>query len=1089
MSPLDSNRFVILLLVFAKNFSRLLILLLLFIGCVHPNPGPPPVRRPPPLPPRRIVSWNCNGIQNSAAELNHFLSSQNVVIACIQESKLGTDSRQPKFPGFAVLRQDRPGGGGGGLLTLIHHSLQFTQTLTPINDGVTESTVISVNFAGQQLQIANVYIPPASSTPAGFDASLAPLLVSDAIVIGDLNGHNEEWSQGASDARGDSLAAEFDSNNFVVMNNPDVASRPTSVSSPDVAVVNTPLALSFDWSLSTTLNSDHLPMSLSFPDDSAPTRGARSFTNFRKADWEGFRRDSEELFSRLRPPTSCAAGEKVWRRVMQKCSSRHIPAGFHRIFSPGLDSTSASLIRERDDRRRQDPNDPEIPGLNTRISASIASTARQKWMDTVQHADRRTNPTHYWRLLKSLTGKRVSAPPNQPITFKNKTVTKNSSKANHFCKQYANCKEFKQDKEARKIYKNLKVSNPLDRSYTPFSEQDTADAIKMSKNSPAAGPNDLTMLHMKHLGPLGIRFATHLFNLSVRAADIPAIWKSAHVIPVLKPGKSPDQGLSYRPISLLCPEIKVLERLLLPILKVALPTSSTQHGFKPRHSTVSALLPLSTNVARGFNEQKPAHRTGLLCVDLSKAFDVVDHHRLLKKIGFSDLNSNLKRWLVAYLRDRRVRVVYEGKLSRWRKVKMGVPQGSVLSPLLFNYFVNDIASSAEVDGSYADDFHAASHHVSPDDIALDLAAAAEELNEQAEEHGLSLSAVKSTTTLFTPWNREFGRLPPVSLDGEVIPQVNNPKLLGVTFDPSFTFSAHASAIARKAGSRLGVMRALLDTSFGHDKECLSLTFKALIRPFFDFAAPIVYPLYSQSSIRRLQMVQNRALRLITGCHNISAVDHLHSETEILPVGDHLELLAAQYLAGAQQPEHPAHRVVNLPPGPRRNKETLNSKVGHLVSPHLIDSIIRPGELKPTIVKIHTKVVQEAKSRCGHNRILGAPAPQIHPSEASLSRPTRAVLAQLRSGHCSKLKDFQQRIGKSADDICPECHLHSDSVLHLFDCPAHPTTLSPEDLWNLPREVASHLLSVPAFSQLPAVAPLPPRQRRRRRPPPEPPPSP
>ena len=174
------------------------------------------------------------------------------------------------------------------------------------------------------------------------------------------------------------------------MNNPDAATRPTSDSSPDVAVVHTPLALSFDWSTSTSLNSNHLPMSLSFLDDSTSIRGARSFANFRKADWEGFRRETEELFSRLPPPKSCAMGEKVWRRVLQKSSSRHIPAGFHRIYSPGLDATSASLIRERDDRRRQDPNDHELPGLNIRISASIASAARQKWMETVEQADRRT---------------------------------------------------------------------------------------------------------------------------------------------------------------------------------------------------------------------------------------------------------------------------------------------------------------------------------------------------------------------------------------------------------------------------------------------------------------------------------------------------------------------------------------------------------------------------------------------------------------------------------------------------------------------------------------------------------------------------
>ena len=477
-------------------------------------------------------------------------------------------------------------------------------------------------------------------------------------------------------------------------------------------------------------------------------------------------------------------------------------------------------------------------------------------METIQKADRRTNPSAYWRLLKGLSGKRASTSPNQPIHFNGKPFTKTSSISNQFCRQYTNAKQYKQDKESRQVYKNLKVTNPLDRSFTPFSSSDTVDAIKATKHSTAVGPNGLTALHLKHLGPLGIRYLTHLFNLSVQAADIPSIWKSAHVIPILKPAKPADQGNSYRPISLLCPEIKVLERLNLRFLKASLTPSPSQHGFRSQHSTVSAILPLTTNIARGLNAKKPAVRTGLLCVDLSKAFDVVDHHRLIKKISFTDLHPNLKRWIVAYLRDRKVRCLFQGKPSRWKKVKMGVPQGSVISPLLFNFYVKDFESRVDVAGSYADDFHAAVSHVSPANIATDLSTAAQGLNDQAVSHGLSLSAQKSTVTLFTPWNREFGRLPPVHVGQDVIPQDNNPKLLGVTFDPMFFFAAHAAAAARRASSRLNILRALADSNFGHDKECLTQTYKLLIRPIIDYAAPVVFPVYSNSSINRLQMVQN-----------------------------------------------------------------------------------------------------------------------------------------------------------------------------------------------------------------------------------------
>ena len=172
---------------------------------------------------------------------------------------------------------------------------------------------------------------------------------------------------------------------------------------------------------------------------------------------------------------------------------------------------------------------------------------------------------------------------------------------------------------------------------------------------------------------------------------------------------------------------------------------------------------------------------------------------------------------------------------------MGVPQGSVLSPLLFNFFVRDFSTSADLTNSYTDDVHAASSAVKPADIAASLGVAANELSVQAESIGMSLSAPKSTVSLFTPWTAQFNGLPAVTVGGIDIPLDKNPKLLGLRLDPSVTFGPHASQTARKANSRLNVIRALASTSFGQDKECLIITFKSLIRPFFDYGAPLIYP--------------------------------------------------------------------------------------------------------------------------------------------------------------------------------------------------------------------------------------------------------
>ena len=199
----------------------------------------------------------------------------------------------------------------------------------------------------------------------------------------------------------------------------------------------------------------------------------------------------------------------------------------------------------------------------------------------------------------------------------------------------------------------------------------------------------------------------------------------------------------------------------------------------------------------------------------------------------------------------------------------------------------------------------------------------------------------------------------------------------------WTFAAHGSYTARKASSRLSVLRALSNSLFGHNKKCLTLTFKSMIWPFFDFAAPIVFPNYSPSPTHKLQLVQNKCLRLITGCHTASAIDHHHSETQILPVERHLSLLSSQYFVCALNPNHPSHpHVAATPPANQcAMKNVLRSKCWPLVENFLQNRIICPKNVKRTMNDIHINIIGDTINSFAPNRVLGTIPPLIDLSES------------------------------------------------------------------------------------------------------------
>ena len=142
-----------------------------------------------------------------------------------------------------------------------------------------------------------------------------------------------------------------------------------------------------------------------------------------------------------------------------------------------------------------------------------------------------------------------------------------------------------------------------------FTSDQVTSAIKNCRSSRAYGPDSFSIFHLKNQGPLATEHLTALYNDSLKSLRLPSIWKISLVIPIPKPGKDSSQGTSYRPISLPCPAAMVLGALILPSIIEFLSLAKNQHGFRPRHSTTSSLLQLTTDIETCFNQRKPPHHT------------------------------------------------------------------------------------------------------------------------------------------------------------------------------------------------------------------------------------------------------------------------------------------------------------------------------------------------------------------------------------------------------------------------------------------------------------------------------------------------
>ena len=180
----------------------------------------------------------------------------------------------------------------------------------------------------------------------------------------------------------------------------------------------------------------------------------------------------------------------------------------------------------------------------------------------------------------------------------------------------------------------------------------------------------------------------------------------------------------------------------------------------------------------------------------------------------------------------------------------------------------------------------------------------EDITAYLKDNSLLISAPKSSVTLFTPDTHQAKTHPRILIEDSRLHLVQCPRILGVHMDTSLSFNKHSSHVVERVSDINNILKALAGTSWGQKKETLLMTYKAVGRSIINYAAPVWITNLRDTNYRKIQFTQNEALWISTGCHNMSSVDHLHAEANMLKVKEHSELLlSAQYLARCLEPEN------------------------------------------------------------------------------------------------------------------------------------------------------------------------------------------
>ncbi|GFT18624.1 probable RNA-directed DNA polymerase from transposon BS [Trichonephila clavipes] len=436
-------------------------------------------------------------------------------------------------------------------------------------------------------------------------------------------------------------------------------------------------------------------------------------------------------------------------------------------------------------------------------------------------------------------------------------------------------------------------STPPSSPISPTDPDEICDYMKKLKNSKAPGIDNITNKMIKKFPFKIILIFTYIINKILLLRHFPTEWKVAIVFPIHKPGKNKNSPDAYRPISLLSSLSKIAEHIILNRIKNHIYSTNflnpNQFGFTQQLSTYHPLLRLTEKISSGFQRGRT---TGAVFLDIQKAFDRVWIDGLIYKLIMYNFPPAIIHILYSYLTNRKYKVRVNDTLSITHRVNIGVTQGSLLGPVLFNIYVNDIPSHPRtMINLYADDTAISATYKNTKSVTIALNKHLALLEKYFNDWKIKINVDKTVAVLFTKARKPIA---PPTLYSTPLRWSQTTKYLGITFDKTLTWKPHILYARDKFRIALKKLYPLICRNSNMYLYNKVLLYTAVLRPILSYGCPI-WGYAANTNIKILETAQNSIIRCIVRACRYNSNENIYRAIKIPPFKKHIQDLAKNFM--------------------------------------------------------------------------------------------------------------------------------------------------------------------------------------------------